>query len=67
MKPTADARRAQNEALRAMNPARKLEIAHSLVEGARLLKRAGLASAHPEWDAARLDREVARVFRRARS
>jgi len=67
MKPLADARRAQDEVLMSMSPARKLEIAHGMIRAARSMKRAGLAQAHPDWDQPRLDREVALLFRRARS
>lgn len=48
------------EVLRRKTPAERLAIGFGLWRSARKLLRGQLASLHPEWDATRLDREVAR-------
>lgn len=48
------------EVLRRKTPAERLAIGFGLWRSARTLLRGQLASLHPEWDAAHLDREVAR-------
>jgi hypothetical protein len=45
---------------RRKTPAERLAIGFGLWRAARALLRGQLASLHPEWEAARLDREVAR-------
>ncbi|MDE3019898.1 MAG: hypothetical protein KGO52_16575 [Nitrospirota bacterium] len=51
---------AMAEVLRRKTPAERLAIGFGLWRSARKMLRGQLASLHPEWDAARLDREVAR-------
>ena len=48
------------EVLRKKTPAERLAIGFGLWRSARTLLRGQLSSLHPEWDAAHLDREVAR-------
>jgi hypothetical protein len=48
------------EVLRKKTPAERLAIGFGLWRSARMLLRGQLRSLHPEWDAAQLDREVAR-------
>lgn len=48
------------EILRRKTPAERLTIGFGLWRSARILLRGQLASLHPEWDAAKIDREVAR-------
>lgn len=48
------------EVLRRKTPAERLAIGFGLWRSARKLLRGQLASLHPDWDAARLDQEVAR-------
>ncbi|MBX3330997.1 MAG: hypothetical protein KF722_11380 [Nitrospira sp.] len=48
------------EVLRRKTPAERLAIGFGLWRSARMLLRGQLASLHPEWDAIRIDREVAR-------
>jgi len=48
------------EILRRKTPAERLAIGFGLWRSAHTLLRGQLASLHPEWDAAQLDREVAR-------
>jgi hypothetical protein len=48
------------EVLRRKTPAERLAIAFGLWRSARKLLRGQLISLHPEWDAERLDHEVAR-------
>lgn len=50
---------AMAEVLRRKTPAERLAIGFGLWRSARKMLRGQLASLHPEWDAARLDREVA--------
>ncbi len=51
---------AMAEVLRRKTPAERLAIGFGLWRSARKLLRGQLASLHPEWDAQRLEREVAR-------
>lgn len=51
---------AMAEILRRKTPAERLAIGFGLWRSAQKLLRGQLASLHPEWDAQRLDREVAR-------
>ena len=51
---------AMAEVLRRKTPAERLQIGFGLWRSARKLLRGQLASLHPEWDAQRLEREVAR-------
>lgn len=48
------------EVLRRKTPAERIAIGFGLWRSARKILRAQLASLHPEWDARRLEREVAR-------
>lgn len=51
---------AMAEVLRRKTPAERLAIGFGLWRSARKMLRGQLASLHPEWDAQRLEREVAR-------
>ena len=51
---------AMAEVLRRKTPAERLAIGFGLWRSARTLLRGQLASLHPEWDVAQVDREVAR-------
>lgn len=51
---------AMAEVLRRKTPAERLQIGFGLWRSAQKLLRGQLASLHPEWDAQRLEREVAR-------
>ena len=51
---------AMAEVLQRKTPAERLAIGFGLWRSARMLLRGQLASLHPEWDAMRVDREVAR-------
>ena len=48
------------EVLRRKTPAERIAIGFGLWRSARKILRAQLASLHPEWDARRLEREIAR-------
>lgn len=51
---------AMAEILRRKTPAERLAIGFGLWRSAQKILRGQLASLHPEWDAPRLEREVAR-------
>jgi hypothetical protein len=51
---------AMAEILRRKTPAERLAIGFGLWRSAQKILRGQLASLHPEWDAQRLDQEVAR-------
>ena len=51
---------AMAEVLRRKTPAERLAIGFGLWRSAHKILRGQLASLHPEWDAQRLEREVAR-------
>jgi hypothetical protein len=51
---------AMAEVFRRKTPAERLAIGFGLWRSARKMLRGQLASLHPEWDAQRLEREVAR-------
>jgi len=51
-------------ALRGKSPAERLEIAFGLRRSARTILTGCLASLHPDWDAARVQAEVARRLAR---
>lgn len=57
----------QVAALRAMSGARRLRLAERLYWSARKLKAAGFHSQHPDWPEERVQEEVRRVFRHART
>jgi len=56
------ANHAQDELVRAMNPARRLEIAQELYDTAWQLKVAGLRREHPDWSDEHILAKVRRVF-----
>lgn len=56
------AERKQDEILRRMTPARRLEIARELYETAWHLKWAGVKRQHPEWPDQKIFAKVRRVF-----
>lgn len=62
-----DAERARLQVIKAMTPARKLEIAEALYRSARELKAAGLRWRHPDWTEAEVQTEVRRIFLYART
>jgi len=51
---------AMAEVLRRKTPAERIGIGFGLWRSARRMLQAELASLHPDWDAQRIDREVAR-------
>lgn len=51
---------AMAEALRRKTPAERIAIGFGLWRSAQKLLRAQLASLHPEWNAQRLEREIAK-------
>jgi hypothetical protein len=53
--------------LRAMSGAERLRLAERLYWSARKIKAAGLRAQHPDWPEERLNAEVARIFRYART
>jgi hypothetical protein len=56
------ANHAQDELIRAMSPARRLEIAQELYDTAWQLKVAGLRREHPDWSDEHLVAKARRVF-----
>lgn len=58
--------RARLQTIKAMSPARKLEIATALYWSARELKAAGLRRSHPEWPEEQVQAEVRSIFLHAR-
>lgn len=48
------------EVLRRKTPAERLAVGFGLWRSARKMLRAELTALHPDWDAPRIDREVAR-------
>lgn len=56
------AQQAQNEIIRAMSPARRLEVARELYETAWQIKAAGLRRQHPDWSDEFLLAKLRRVF-----
>jgi hypothetical protein len=56
------AERMQNEIIRKMTPARRLEVARGLYETAWKLKTAGLRQQHPDWSEEQVLAKVRRVF-----
>lgn len=56
------AERAQDEILRSMSPARRLEVARELYETAWQIKAAGLRRQHPDWPEELLLAKLRRVF-----
>ena len=63
----AEGQRIQDEILRKMTPARKLELAMDLYWSARELKAAGLRSQHPDWSEEQVQAAVKEIFMYARS
>jgi hypothetical protein len=61
-----DAERARIQAVKAMTPAQKLEIATALYWSARELKAAGVRRLHPDWTEVQIQAEVRRIFMHAR-
>lgn len=58
----SEAERKQDEILRCMTPARRLEIARELYETAWNLKWAGVKRQHPEWPDQEIFAKVRRIF-----
>lgn len=58
----AAAERMQDEIIRKMTPARRLEVARGLYETAWKLKAAGLRHQHPDWSEEQVLAKVRRVF-----
>jgi hypothetical protein len=52
----------QNDLIRKMSPARRLETAFSLFKTACDIKKSGLRSLHPEWTETALEARTRRVF-----
>ena len=52
----------QNDLIRKMSPARRLETALSLYKAAWDIKKSGLRSLHPDWTEAALEARTRRVF-----
>ena len=59
---TLAAERVQDEIIRKMTPARRLEVARGLYETAWKLKAAGLRQQHPDWPEEQILAKVRRVF-----
>jgi hypothetical protein len=57
----------QIEILRAMSGEKRLRLAELLYWSARKIKAAGVRSQHPDWPEERINAEVTRIFRHARS
>ena len=58
----SEAERMQDEIIRLMTPARRLEVAWELYETAWQLKWAGVKRQHPEWNEQEIFAKVRRVF-----
>jgi hypothetical protein len=56
------AARAQDELVRAMTPAKRLEVARDLYETAWQIKAAGLRREHPDWPEDFLLAKLRRIF-----
>jgi len=56
------AARMQDDIIRKMTPARRLEVARGLYETAWKLKAAGLRHQHPDWPEEQILANVRRVF-----
>lgn len=67
MLPDEQASPKQIEILRAMSGEQRLRLAERLYWSARQLKIAGLRAQHPAWSEDRLQAEVLRIFRHART
>ena len=52
----------QNDLIRKMSPARRLETALSLYRTAWDIKKSGLRSMHPDWTEAALEARTRRIF-----
>lgn len=59
---SGDAERKQDEIIRLMTPARRLEVARELYETAWQLKWAGVKRQHPGWNDQEIFAKVRRVF-----
>lgn len=59
---SGDAERIQDEIIRKMTPARRLEVARELYETAWQLKWAGVKRQHPGWNDQEIFAKVRRVF-----
>jgi hypothetical protein len=57
----------QIEVLRAMSGQERLRVAERLYWSARKMKAAGVQGQHPDWPEARVEDEVRRIFRHART
>lgn len=57
-----EALRVQTEVYRRMGPTRRGELALQLSDSLREFVAAGVRQRHPDWDAAAVRREVARLF-----
>ena len=55
----------QTRIYRSMTPSQKYRVFLGLYDTARKLKAAGLKLQHPDWDAAKIDDEVRRIFMHA--
>jgi hypothetical protein len=53
--------------LRAMSGQERLRVAEGLYRSARKMKAAGVRAHHPDWPESRVDEEVRRIFRHART
>lgn len=62
-----DASSKQEEILKKMSPARKLEVAQQLYVSAFQLKKAWLENQHPDWSQERLEEETRKIFFYART
>jgi hypothetical protein len=67
MLPDEQATSEQIEVLRAMSGQERLRVAERLFWSARKMKAAGMQSQHPDWPAVRVEEEVRRIFRHART
>jgi hypothetical protein len=57
----------QLDVLRAMSGQERLRVAEGLYWSARKMKAAGVQGQHPDWPEARVEVEVRRIFRHART
>jgi len=57
----------QIELLRAMSGPERLQVAERLYWSARRMKIAGVQGQHPDWPEGKVEEEVRRIFRHART
>ncbi len=57
-----EAERIQQELIRKMSPARRLEIAREMYETAWKIKEGGLRAQHPDWSESEIAAKLRRIF-----